>query len=590
MKEEGDYELCLVPAGAGSPAGDELPVLLVTVDRTAPRSSARMLSPADGFLPPGGEVTLTWESSDDNLSDAPVTLQWREGAEGEWRVLESGLAGAGRRNFPLLAGMADAREEAVLELRFLSHDRAGNQAAAPAGTLRVDRLKPVVRFTGPASALQTAVDVTFEAVDRGPAGLVSLELWLTEDGGRTWRRSAEQPETAGRSVRLQLPGPGRYGMSMAATDAAGNRLPPPAAGQAPQFSLVTDLVPPRLRLTNVDAIEGGRFSPRNPVAVRWSLEDDNLAARPVTLEFSSDAGAAWTTAAAELANASAEKPAGGNADQPPFTGSCLWMPPAVDSDRCKLRLKAIDVMGNCAVAETELFTVDCAAPGERPKPPEPRDLLLLAEAELRGGLRAAAIGNAGRAIALLDARAEPGLLGRAHLLRGRAAMAEDWPAALADFEKAAELIPDAPGLDGDLAHASYEMGRVRAREGRLPEAMKLLSRATNLYDRVVATSGGRASSHYNLAQALVSRASLEHRPEPTRALAEREFLKALELARKSGERNLVANACCWLAGLKEEARDFRAAAGLWKEAADSYEEGSAQQKDALARAALARRR
>lgn len=77
------------------------------------------------------------------------------------------------------------------------------------------------------------------------AGKVALvELWVTEDGGRTWRfhgYDTDRMSPAG----FTAPGDGTYGFYIITQDRAGRRAPAPTAGTRPQLTVVVDATEPR---------------------------------------------------------------------------------------------------------------------------------------------------------------------------------------------------------------------------------------------------------------------------------------------------------------------------------------------------------
>lgn len=67
----------------------------------------------------------------------------------------------------------------------------------------------------------------------GPEGPVSVELWVTRDGGRTWRSHGKDPDKRS-PFPIELGEEGTYGFSVIARDEAGQGEPTPAPGDPPQ--------------------------------------------------------------------------------------------------------------------------------------------------------------------------------------------------------------------------------------------------------------------------------------------------------------------------------------------------------------------
>ena len=136
-------------------------------------------------------------------------------------------------------------------------------------------------------------------VDENLAGLSSVEVWVTTDGGRTyslWGRD----EDCTPPVLFEAPSDGVYGFVIVSTDKAGNREQPPAAGTAPEAVAVVDTAPPAVR---IDSPTGGQvYAPGSNVEVRWEASDANLGDKCVDVLVSSDDGNSWSAVHQGIAN------------------------------------------------------------------------------------------------------------------------------------------------------------------------------------------------------------------------------------------------------------------------------------------------
>ena len=79
---------------------------------------------------------------------------------------------------------------------------------------------------GPRFKLQYAVD------DPGPNGPATLELWITQDGGRTWIRRGDDPDRVS-PIDVDLGGEGTFGISSGGTLRLGTGRSAPRAGRPP---------------------------------------------------------------------------------------------------------------------------------------------------------------------------------------------------------------------------------------------------------------------------------------------------------------------------------------------------------------------
>src|SRR5579885_1226510 len=136
----------------------------------------------------------------------------------------------------------------------------------------------------PRFKLQYAVD------DAGPNGPATVELWITQDGGRTWIRRGEDPDRTS-PIDVDLGGEGTYGICLVARSAAGLGDQPPAPGDPPQTWVEVDASPPVVQL---DPVQVGTGLNSGKVAISWRATDLHLAARPVALFWRPDQpGAGW---------------------------------------------------------------------------------------------------------------------------------------------------------------------------------------------------------------------------------------------------------------------------------------------------------
>ncbi len=316
----------------------------IVVDRTPPKVSAT--APAAGTLAPAGAIfTYSWKAEDIYLPDRPVELQIRFKKNPAWITVARDLAASGKQKFNLPAAQDD-----IAEVRFVARDSAGNVGSKVAGTVAFDRLPPVGKILSPRTATDLIAKVKYTISDPGAAKLTSVSLWITENNGRSWRKLTDAPNQSG-EVEVRLPRPGAYGLALSASDAVGNRLLPPVRGTRPNFTLSTDTVAPKLEVSSW-VRRGQVVSARKGVQIKWKAEDVNAAAKPVSIEFSSDGGRTWTTVQATATPA----------------GTYVWKPSGkVNSKRCLLRIVARDQLGNESKKTSRSFTVDNIPPKTKSK-------------------------------------------------------------------------------------------------------------------------------------------------------------------------------------------------------------------------------
>ena len=131
---------------------------------------------------------------------------------------------------------------------------------------------------GPRFKLQYAIE------DAGPDGPAIVELWMTQDGGRTWIRRGEDPDRVS-PFDVDLGGEGTFGLSLVARSASGLGDQPPAPGDPPQTWVEVDATPPAVQLYPPQIGTGPHAG---KVAITWRASDLHLAPRSVSLFWRPD--------------------------------------------------------------------------------------------------------------------------------------------------------------------------------------------------------------------------------------------------------------------------------------------------------------
>jgi hypothetical protein len=168
-----------------------------------------------------------------------------------------------------------------------------------------------------------------------------IEVWGTQNGGKSWRRFAQDDDLRS-PITVTVEGEGLYGFCIVAESAGSVPVLPPHAGQTPELWVEVDLRRPFAELTE---IHRGIGNQADQIVLRWRAVDDNLLSRPVALYYSSRPAGPWSVIAAELEN----------------TGEYSWRIERHVPERCYLRLEVRDAAGHRAAYQTlepiELATV-----------------------------------------------------------------------------------------------------------------------------------------------------------------------------------------------------------------------------------------
>lgn len=179
----------------------------------------------------------------------------------------------------------------------------------------------------------------------GTSGVAKVELWISQDEGRTWRYFTDDP-TVGSPIEATLPGEGIFGLKLVVHSGAGLSKGPPQPGDPPDLRIEVDSTPPLVQM----------YEPkpdprrRDTLNISWNATDRNLMPRPVTLEWSDRPEGPWRLIATDL----------------PSTGSHPWQLTAEIPFQVLLRATAVDTAGNRGVAETrDKLLVDLNKPEGR---------------------------------------------------------------------------------------------------------------------------------------------------------------------------------------------------------------------------------
>lgn len=171
--------------------------------------------------------------------------------------------------------------------------------------------------------------------DTGPAAIARLLVYGTRDGGRTWTLFAEHalavPGVGPGDLEVTVPNDGAYGFSILAVDTLGRQEPPPAAGEAPEQTIVVDTTPPRIHLTAAGGI------------VVWEAVDDVSGPLYAWVEAAASPGGPWRTVGGRRATR-------GRASASDLPTASRW-----------IRVRTEDRAGNAAVTDAAEITGERSA-------------------------------------------------------------------------------------------------------------------------------------------------------------------------------------------------------------------------------------
>lgn len=160
----------------------------------------------------------------------------------------------------------------------------------------------------------------------------SVILWLTTDGGKTWRSYGEDSDCES-PFPVQVDSEGVYGFRIVFETTDGVMGRSPARGDQPDMWIRVDTTPPEVQLVSAPF---GRGAEAGALVINWKAEDIDLGERPVALLWSPTAEGPWSTIISGHPN----------------TGSYAWRADHQTPDRVFLQLEVTDAAGNRTISKT----------------------------------------------------------------------------------------------------------------------------------------------------------------------------------------------------------------------------------------------
>ncbi len=242
--------------------------------------------------------------------------------------------------------------------------RPAHSGATPAGAW--SGAPPAVEMTRAQAINYPRFDLGFDLETRGPSGISRVDLWVTRDDGRSWRKWS-QHDGKGGAVRVALDAKeneqleGGYGFRLVPVSGAGLSEREPVAGDAPDMRVTLDVTAPLIDLfpplSDPNALD--------TLIIQWKATDRNFGDDPITLEWSDAPNGPWkpiaTTGTDPVVQATAvNAPV---AKRLANTGQYGWRVPAGVPARVYLKATARDAAGNVKeVVTREPILVDLTKP------------------------------------------------------------------------------------------------------------------------------------------------------------------------------------------------------------------------------------
>ena len=289
------------------------------------------------------DLRIQWNASDINFGANPISLFVSKDGGGTWEAIKKDLPNTGTYIWKLPAESSE-----YYKVKVVAVDLAGNESEDVSdATFRVDGKPPVTRVTGPREAKSPIFDVTYNASDLGGAGLAKVQIFFQIDGDKTWHLYGEDKDLQS-PFRFEAKRGGKYGFKLVGTDRVGNSENMPDASTRPDIWCLMDSIKPTVQLTS---FKGSNIAPAGGSIVRtiqWVASDDNMAQSPITIELSLNDGATWERViATDFQN----------------SGKFPWtVPSGINVKRARLRITALDVLGNKGSDLSDAFIIDGKPP------------------------------------------------------------------------------------------------------------------------------------------------------------------------------------------------------------------------------------
>ena len=181
-------------------------------------------------------------------------------------------------------------------------------------------------------AASFSLDYSIEAL--GGSKLSEIELWGTEDGGRTWQQWGTDPDRQS-PFDVQVGNDGLFGFRMVVVGNNGLVSNRPKAGDIADVWINVDTTVPKARITRAVYGEGPEDG---MLVIDYDGDDGHLVSKPISLSYSERAEGPWKTIATGLSN----------------TGVYLWKPKPGLPEMIYLKLEAVDRAGNTGVHQLDV--------------------------------------------------------------------------------------------------------------------------------------------------------------------------------------------------------------------------------------------
>jgi hypothetical protein len=164
------------------------------------------------------------------------------------------------------------------------------------------------------------LNYAIDAID--PSGVARVDLWMTRDGGRTWKSWGTDPDNVS-PFPVEVDEEGQYGFRIVIHSKDGLTGRAPSNGDQPDIYIQVDTQAP---LAQIISVPYGRGEEAGRLIINYRVSDPHLTLRPISLYYSTNPSGSWTPIEEGLRNES----------------RYVWKPASNVPDRVFLRLDAMD--------------------------------------------------------------------------------------------------------------------------------------------------------------------------------------------------------------------------------------------------------
>jgi hypothetical protein len=186
----------------------------------------------------------------------------------------------------------------------------------------------------------THAQVDFRIDKVGPSGVGKIEVYMTRDRGNNWEKLADCPNKRS-PVDVDLPGEGVFGLRMVLSNGNGIGGHPPRPGDRPQFYIEVDATSPTVQILPYEMVPGA-----NALDIRWSAQDANLGAEPVSIYYRTRIDGSWQPMVRNMKN----------------DGVYRWAFPRDVGAQIFYKIEVVDMAGNMTKVESPPILLDQTEP------------------------------------------------------------------------------------------------------------------------------------------------------------------------------------------------------------------------------------